>query len=722
MKNFLTNEQETNLCSDYKNGIGFNELKQKYTTSTTQVYRLLKKYDIKPTRTLINFGPDDEFKTNYTTLTKEQLVLLYNTAYPNIKAKAARLGVKRPKDLVQFKHRDTSLDAQIISLYKDQKLSSTEIANRCGLKSRHIRNILEMNGVDRREASEYVRIYELDQNFFETIDTEEKAYFLGLIAADGNIDYNTNSISISLKATDRDIVDKFKKALKTTCPVIVHEFKTTNSKPQAALRLHSEKMKQDLVKHGVIPRKSLVLKFPTTVPDLLIHHYIRGMIDGDGEVSSCTTSHYNDHVNITSTREFLESTANKIKELAGVDKTGLYDRKTGENTWRLYYKSIKKLSPLYNFLYKDARLFLKRKHDNFLKILENYNSNKVNHIFLKKTEWVDFSPHKMAMLRLKTFNHYRMAGFPYIVLPVEKRINIFKNLQKTGENAGIINKELRSQSSCFLADSYFPHMYEVKCHDNCRSILDIFNDNTGLKRVIDSRIKYAEGIADNTIRRGLKFEGQPVCNFKSSAAKLIYEQYGGENCVTWDMCAGWGGRLIGALASKNVTKYVGTDPNTKNMNGYRQIYDDFKTQTNVKAEFHCIGSEDFLPEKESLDLCFTSPPYFDTEKYSDEPTQSYIKFPDKERWLNGFLKKTMQNCFHGLKPGKYMIINIANVSEYPELETDTIKAAQEVGFILSDTLKYRMAQTMFRKNEEQSFRYEPLFIFQKPFNLHQPQP
>ena len=75
-----------------------------------------------------------------------------------------------------------------------------------------------------------------------------------------------------------------------------------------------------------------------------------------------------------------------------------------------------------------------------------------------------------------------------------------------------------------------------------------------------------------------------------------------------------------------------------------------------------LGSEEFRPERESLDLCFTSPPYFDTEKYSDEETQSYKKFPTLDGWIDGFMRKTIDNCRYGLKPNGRLIINIDDTS------------------------------------------------------------
>ena len=342
---------------------------------------------------------------------------------------------------------------------------------------------------------------------------------------------------------------------------------------------------------------------------------------------------------------------------------------------------------------------------------------KIPPIFLRKEDWAGWDAHKLAMLKFKVFNHYRAAGFPYIKFTTEEKVKLFNKIKNYDTTSSIIDKAVAVQDSNFLPDSYFPHMYEVKCNDGLPSTMDVFLSDVMLKKVVDSRIRFAERIADNTIRRGLKYLGQAVSNFKPRSAKAVYEHYAGQDAVVWDMSAGWGGRLLGAMASNNISKYIGTDPNTKNTDGYNNIYNDFKDLTKCKVEFHCLGSEDYRPEPESLDLCFTSPPYFNTEVYSDEPTQSCIKYPDKTGWLNGYLGQTFKNAYLGLKPGKYMIINIADVQNYPELEEDTVKTALANGFTLVDTLQYRMGMTMFKKKEDGAFRYEPLFIFQKPAKL-----
>ena len=113
-------------------------------------------------------------------------------------------------------------------------------------------------------------------------------------------------------------------------------------------------------------------------------------------------------------------------------------------------------------------------------------------------------------------------------------------------------------------------------------------------------------------------------------------------------------------------------------------------------------------EISNVDCAFTSPPYFDTEKYSLESTQSFIKFPTENEWVNGFLRKTIENSYRGLKDGKYMLINIANTPKYKFIEEETQRIAKELGFVQNDTLQLTLSSVMGA-----GYKYEPIFVFKK---------
>ena len=85
----------------------------------------------------------------------------------------------------------------------------------------------------------------------------------------------------------------------------------------------------------------------------------------------------------------------------------------------------------------------------------------------------------------------------------------------------------------------------------------------------------------------------------------------------------------------------------------------FKRDHRFDVDLQCIGSEDVVLEENSVDVAFTSPPYFSLELYSDEPTQSHVKYPTFPQWRDGFLKETLMRTFRAVKPGCYFCINIA---------------------------------------------------------------
>ena len=138
----------------------------------------------------------------------------------------------------------------------------------------------------------------------------------------------------------------------------------------------------------------------------------------------------------------------------------------------------------------------------------------------------------------------------------------------------------------------------------------------------------------------------------------------------------------------------------------------------IDIELHKIGSEDYDPEPGSIDLCFTSPPYFSTERYSNEDSQSYKKFPSQDAWLNKFMKRTLLNCHKGLKPAGHLVVNIAGVKDYPNLNHDFKAMAISCGFELEEEAVLNLSRMMGTRSSKGikktgSFKTEPVFIFLK---------
>lgn len=309
------------------------------------------------------------------------------------------------------------------------------------------------------------------------------------------------------------------------------------------------------------------------------------------------------------------------------------------------------------------------------------------------------------------FVYWRERGFPHYSKGDYRKYEELKTLINFDENTIFKNKVLKqTMHSCGFLWTYFPEWIDVR-YKNDKTIRQLWEDDAKLKTLIKKTYDYGKKhnedyITVNRLRQNSKvyLSGQSVSNFRPSVAKFIYNKFG-NNGVTWDMSCGFGGRLFGFMAS-DCKKYIGTEPNTSTFKGLKELKGDFNIRKDI--ELINLGSEDYIPIENSLDLCFTSPPYFDTEKYSDEPTQSYIKFPTKRLWLHGFLKKTFENCYNGLKQNGLMIINISDIKGFDTLENETVKLATHMGFTLNDTLKLELSSI-----NGDGAKYEPIFLFLK---------
>ena len=158
-----------------------------------------------------------------------------------------------------------------------------------------------------------------------------------------------------------------------------------------------------------------------------------------------------------------------------------------------------------------------------------------------------------------------------------------------------------------------------------------------------------------------------ICSqFKPNVAKIIYDKLNSKNIL--DFSAGWGDRLAGFFGSESGEYYVGIDPRKENHPIYNEqvkFYSKHRTMFEVdkKCEFIESPAEDvdFTKYKNKFDTVFTSPPYFNVERYSYDDTQSWVKYKDITDWNEKFLQKTLKNLWCSVKSGGYLLVNISDV-------------------------------------------------------------
>lgn len=327
--------------------------------------------------------------------------------------------------------------------------------------------------------------------------------------------------------------------------------------------------------------------------------------------------------------------------------------------------------------------------------------------------------------RQEDYEHYRREGFPvYSLTRDEKRQELLDLL--VADHATIIDARGRIKQSMYglaLAWHYHPYAWDVRC-GNRMTPVELFRDDELFLKAIEKRMKMGHAPTASGMRKILRsFSGtQSVSNFRPTAAASIYHRFlpdrGG---VVFDPCAGFGGRLCGALACDRVDRYIGTDPSTYAIDGLREMAGELVPMAEqlgrrtLAVELHKVGSEDFVPERNLLDICFTSPPFGPGhEKYCDEPSQSYKKFPSQREWLHGFIGATLRNCAHGLKRSGVLAINIASVAAYPNLARVFLRYAEDNGWRLIETLRLQLSKMVGLKHVGKSaFKSEPVYVFKK---------
>lgn len=272
--------------------------------------------------------------------------------------------------------RDYLWDEHGENIIKDYNngISVKELKKKYNHDGNNIRKFLKKNNIHIRNKSEAGQVYDFDHDFFKIIDTEEKAYWLGFIYADGNVYLNEelskSVFQVCLAQKDKKHVEKLKNSLKS-------EHKIYKDRGNYRFIINNIELCNDLMKLGVIPRKSLTCGFPTSdqVPDHLIRHFIRGYFDGDGSIFKIKNVW---GFQFVGTKEFLEK-INLIFDKMGIPNRNLVKEKRNKEGKIFYYtvggiikyknKYKERRRPyfelIYNYLYKDATIYLDRKKKRF---------------------------------------------------------------------------------------------------------------------------------------------------------------------------------------------------------------------------------------------------------------------------------------------------------------------------------------------------------------------
>ena len=258
------------------------------------------------------------------------------------------------------------MNEEIIKLYKEGK-SMREIEKLTHHSRSTISKILKENDIHIRYQNETSKLYKCNDDYFEQIDNPEKAYWLGFLMADGFIESKrTNGnqkIGLTLGIKDKEHVEKFNKCLDSTYPIKI--YKGSGYNPDglfAKLLITSQKMVDDLKRHGIVENKTNIAQFPDSIPIEYQIDFIRGYFDGDGSI-------YFDNmlkayrIGMVGTKQLLE----KIAEILDI-KTKISHEKG--HVYCLMCNSRDKLNEVLHKMYDNSTVHLDRKHEIFLDYLK----------------------------------------------------------------------------------------------------------------------------------------------------------------------------------------------------------------------------------------------------------------------------------------------------------------------------------------------------------------
>ena len=245
----------------------------------------------------------------------------------------------------------------------NQGFNTNEIAKKLNTNSGSVLKWLKSLNVEIRHRGPKSKIK--NEDFFDIINTEEKAYFLGWIMADGciSIENGQYSLKLHISYNDKELIDNFLKVIESTNKT---KYKPENGNGSYYVSLTSVHMVKSLIKLGVKPQKSGHEIIPD-IPENLISHFIRGYFDGDG-----ITDVKQHRSGFISSYEVIDQIDSKLN----INKKNLiqkHSKSVIDVYYILYGKNDSK--KLFDYMYKNATIYLKRKYDRMNIICNNTEVN-----------------------------------------------------------------------------------------------------------------------------------------------------------------------------------------------------------------------------------------------------------------------------------------------------------------------------------------------------------
>ena len=252
--------------------------------------------------------------------------------------------------------------AYIINKYLNENYTLKQLGKEFNWSYPTIRNLLNKHKIKSRGNKQG---YPRDEFYFNKIDTEEKAYWLGFLYADGCI--HSNNYEISVNITDKEHVEKFKAAIKAFNHNIteIQDKRFQNAKTLYQFSIKDKQLHQDLIKWGCIPQKSLLINKIPNIPRDYVSHFLRGYFDGDGSLHYLRgTNNY--RISFVGTKDFLNDIQKELQT-----NVSLQSNIAGK-AYVLQIAGRRQIERILNYLYNNSKENnrLNRKYQKYLDCLD----------------------------------------------------------------------------------------------------------------------------------------------------------------------------------------------------------------------------------------------------------------------------------------------------------------------------------------------------------------
>ncbi len=276
------------------------------------------------------------------------------------------------------------MEEKILKMYADG-ISLTKIGNTLNISRWKATKIVRENGIEIVNKQNLLRVRE---DLFQTIETEEDAYWLGFIYADGYIS-DGGEFELSLKSTDSGHLHKFAKFINYTGNIVDKQPVKCKGKTYYRCRLafRAKSLSQRFSDLGIVPRKSCILTYPKYLKEELHKHFIRGYTDGDGSFNLYTYKQKElnkrngkPRLDLLDFRYALKGTKDvllNIQKIFNIN-TKLFDRHRNQCSYSFNTGGRHRVINILNYLYQDSTIHLDRKYEIYQKIavhqgnLKNY--------------------------------------------------------------------------------------------------------------------------------------------------------------------------------------------------------------------------------------------------------------------------------------------------------------------------------------------------------------